>query len=75
MLRECIRGLGDIVVAADEVRIHFPGSRQYGSVGEIENDIPAETDAADIVKVVGTTEAIAKAKESLQVRSIILHRS
>lgn len=47
--------------------IHFPGSRQYGSVGEIENDVPAGTDAADIVKVIGTKEAIAKAKESLEV--------
>ena len=47
-------------------RIHFPGSRQYGSVGDIENTLPEETDAADIVKVIGTESAIAKATESLQ---------
>jgi hypothetical protein len=37
-------------------------------VGEVENDLPAGTwDAADLVKVVGTKEAIAKARESLEV--------
>ena len=48
------------------IRIHFPGSRQYGQVGEIENTLPEDADSADIVKVIGTESAIAKATESLQ---------
>lgn len=47
--------------------IHFPGSRQYGSVGDVENaDEVADAAKEDIVKVVGTDEAIAKASESLK---------
>lgn len=51
-------------------RIHFPGSRQYGSVGEIENQDELN-DAApnEIVKVIGTKEATAQAAEQLQVSS------
>lgn len=48
--------------------VHFPGSRQYNSIGEVDNkDELAEADAADIVKVIGSKEAIAKATELLQV--------
>ena len=47
--------------------VHFPGSRQYGNIGDIENSSDLEgTDAADIVKVIGTKEAIAVAAELLQ---------
>lgn len=47
--------------------IHFPGSRQYNSVGEVENASELEgAEKEDIVKVVGTDEAIAKASESLK---------
>jgi hypothetical protein len=48
--------------------VHFPGSRQYGSIGEIENqDEVADADLKDIVKVMGTKEACAKAAELLAV--------
>lgn len=50
-------------------RIHFPGSRQYNSVGEIENAGDLEADPADVVKVVGTKEAIAQASEQLRISS------
>jgi hypothetical protein len=48
--------------------IHFPGSRQYGSIGDIENKAElGEAEAADIVKVMGTKEQCAAAAEVLQV--------
>ncbi|WWD19650.1 hypothetical protein CI109_104112 [Kwoniella shandongensis] len=48
--------------------VHFPGSRQYGSIGEIENKSElGDAEESDIVKVVGTKEVIAKAAELLQV--------
>jgi polyribonucleotide nucleotidyltransferase len=47
--------------------IHFPGSRQYNSLGEIDNKAElGDAEAGDIVKVMGTKEAIAKATEALQ---------
>ena len=47
--------------------IHFPGSRQYASVGEIENKDELESaDAGDIVKVMGSKEGCAQAAEQLQ---------
>ncbi|WVR07663.1 hypothetical protein IAU60_004705 [Kwoniella sp. DSM 27419] len=50
--------------------VHFPGSRQYGSVGEIENkDEVADAPEGDIVKVIGTKEVVTKATELLQVQS------
>lgn len=50
--------------------MHFPGSRQYSSVGAIENASDVESaEAADIVKVIGTKETVAKATELLQVSS------
>ena len=50
--------------------MHFPGSRQYTSVGSIENAADVEgAEAADIVKVIGTKENVAKATELLQVSS------
>lgn len=45
--------------------IHFPGSRQYNSVGEIDNKDELSADESDIVKVIGTKEAVAKAAEVL----------
>ncbi|WWC91688.1 uncharacterized protein L201_006634 [Kwoniella dendrophila CBS 6074] len=48
--------------------IHFPGSRQYASVGEIENASElGDAPEGDIVKVIGTKEVVAKATELLQV--------
>lgn len=48
--------------------IHFPGSRQYKSVGEVENaDDLADADPADIVKVSGSKSAVAQAIEQLQI--------
>jgi predicted PilT family ATPase len=49
-------------------QVHFPGSRQYSSIGEIENasDL-GEADAAEIVKLVGLQEAVDKAAELLSV--------
>jgi hypothetical protein len=50
--------------------VHFPGSRQYGSIGKIENASELEgVEAGDIVKVIGTKEVVAKATELLQVSS------
>jgi hypothetical protein len=50
--------------------VHFPGSRQYGSIGKIENASELEgAEASDIVKVIGTKEVVAKATELLQVSS------
>jgi hypothetical protein len=50
--------------------VHFPGSRQYGSIGKIENASELEgAEAGDIVKVIGTKEVVAKATELLQVSS------
>lgn len=50
--------------------MHFPGSRQYGSIGQIENASELEgVEAADIVKVIGTKEVVAQATELLQVSS------
>ena len=50
--------------------MHFPGSRQYGSIGKIENASELEgAEAGDIVKVIGTKEVVAKATELLQVSS------
>ncbi|ORY33442.1 putative SCP160 protein [Naematelia encephala] len=50
--------------------IHFPGSRQYGSVGDIENkEELGQVDEKDIVKVIGSKEASAQAAELLQVSS------
>ncbi|XAO24488.1 hypothetical protein I312_103289 [Cryptococcus bacillisporus CA1280] len=50
--------------------IHFPGSRQYSSVGEIENQDELEgVSEGDIVKVIGTKEVTQKAAELLQVTS------
>lgn len=47
-------------------RIHFPGSRGYAAAGEVENaDELGDAPATDIVKVIGTKEAVAKAAESL----------
>ncbi|WVR00176.1 hypothetical protein IAU59_007318 [Kwoniella sp. CBS 9459] len=47
--------------------VHFPGSRQYSSVGEIENqDEVADAAEGDVVKVIGTKEVVAKATELLQ---------
>ncbi|BEJ11747.1 hypothetical protein CspHIS471_0202070 [Cutaneotrichosporon sp. HIS471] len=45
--------------------IHFPGSRQYNSVGDIDNKDELSCDEGDIVKVIGTKEAVAKAAEVL----------
>lgn len=54
----------------DSVSVHFPGSRQYNSLGEIENKEELESaDSGDIVKVMGTKEICAKAAELLQVSS------
>ncbi|WWD03663.1 hypothetical protein V865_001718 [Kwoniella europaea PYCC6329] len=48
--------------------VHFPGSRQYASVGEIENASElGDAPEGDIVKVIGTKEVVAKAAELLQV--------
>lgn len=48
--------------------IHFPGSRQYSSVGEIENQDELEgVSEGDIVKVIGTKEVTQRAAELLQV--------
>ena len=50
--------------------VHFPGSRQYGSVGDVENASELEEAApGDIVKVIGTKETTAKAAELLSVSS------
>lgn len=50
-----------------DVSIHFPGSRQYGSAGEMTNAAELKDEnPADIVKVIGTKEAIAQATEALQ---------
>lgn len=50
--------------------VHFPGSRQYGSVGEVENaEELGDAAPGDIVKVIGTKEATAKAAELLSVSS------
>ncbi|KAL0245626.1 hypothetical protein I308_104760 [Cryptococcus tetragattii IND107] len=50
--------------------IHFPGSRQYSSVGEIENQDELEgVSEGDIVKVIGTKEVTQRAAELLQVTS------
>ncbi|KAL1412774.1 hypothetical protein Q8F55_000522 [Vanrija albida] len=50
--------------------VHFPGSRQYNQIGEVDNQDELEgVDAGDIVKVVGTKEAVAQAAELLQVAS------
>ena len=54
-------------------RIHFPGSRQYGQAGTIENaDEVADAPEGDVVKVIGTKEAVAKAAESLQVSRLTI---
>jgi polyribonucleotide nucleotidyltransferase len=45
--------------------IHFPGSRQYNSVGDIDNKDELSCDEGDIVKVIGTKDAVAKAAEAL----------
>ncbi|WWC64561.1 uncharacterized protein I303_107172 [Kwoniella dejecticola CBS 10117] len=48
--------------------VHFPGSRQYSSVGEIENASElGDAPEGDIVKVIGTKEVAAKAAEQLQI--------
>lgn len=48
--------------------IHFPGSRRYDAVGEVSNASElGDADAGDIVKVVGSKEAVAKAAEELSV--------
>lgn len=48
--------------------VHFPGSRSYKSVGEIENpEDVKDADPKDIVKVIGTEEATSKAIEQLSV--------
>ncbi|KAK4684762.1 hypothetical protein P7C73_g5402, partial [Tremellales sp. Uapishka_1] len=50
--------------------VHFPGSRQYNSVGDVENAQELENaEKADIVKVVGTKEVCAAAAELLSVSS------
>lgn len=50
--------------------VHFPGSRQYNQIGDVDNADELEgVDAGDIVKVVGTKEAVAQAAELLQVAS------
>ncbi|TXT10874.1 hypothetical protein VHUM_02379 [Vanrija humicola] len=50
--------------------VHFPGSRQYNQIGEVDNADELEgVEAGDIVKVVGTKEAVAQAAELLQVAS------
>ncbi|ODN73290.1 hypothetical protein L202_07839 [Cryptococcus amylolentus CBS 6039] len=50
--------------------IHFPGSRQYSSIGEIENkEELGDAAETDIVKVIGSKSAIAKATEVLQITS------
>jgi hypothetical protein len=50
--------------------IHFPGSRQYGSFGEISNSEEMEgVEVSDIVKVAGSKEAVQAAKELLSVSS------
>ncbi|WVN90844.1 uncharacterized protein L203_106087 [Cryptococcus depauperatus CBS 7841] len=47
--------------------IHFPGSRQYGSVGAIENKVElGDASESDIVKVSGTKTATQKAADLLQ---------
>jgi hypothetical protein len=52
------------------ISVHFPGSRQYASIGQIENASEIEgAEAGDIVKVIGTKEVVAKATELLQVSS------
>ncbi|KAL7418419.1 hypothetical protein Q5752_006877 [Cryptotrichosporon argae] len=48
--------------------VHFPGSRQYKSVGAPENaDELGDADEGDIVKVVGTRDAVKAAAELLSV--------
>ncbi len=48
-------------------RVHFPGSRQYNSIGDIENaDELGGAESGDVVKVMGTKEICAKAGELLQ---------
>lgn len=52
--------------------IHFPGSRQYASVGDIENsEEVGDAAPADVVKVMGTKEATSQAAESLKVRHMV----
>ena len=47
--------------------VHFPGSRQYSTIGEIENSSELEgVDPKDVVKVIGTKEVCAAATEILQ---------
>lgn len=56
--------------------IHFPGSRQYSSIGEIENQDDLEgVSEGDIVKVIGTKEVTQKAAELLQVSLLGLSRT
>lgn len=46
--------------------IHFPGSRRYDAIGEVSNASElGDAEAGDIVKVVGSKEAVAKAAEEL----------
>ena len=50
--------------------VHFPGSRQYGSAGSPDNTSElADAKPEDIVKVIGTKEATAKAAELLSISS------
>ncbi|WWC72034.1 uncharacterized protein I206_105993 [Kwoniella pini CBS 10737] len=48
--------------------VHFPGSRQYSTVGDIENAAElGDAPEGDVVKVIGTKEVVAKAAEQLQI--------
>lgn len=53
------------------IRIQFPGSRQYGSFGEIENAAElADVDPKTVAKVSGSRSAVAAAIEELSVRVV-----
>ena len=53
--------------------MHFPGSRSYNSVGEIENaEDLKDADPKEIVKVIGSEEATSKAIEQLSVSHCVI---
>lgn len=63
-----------VVMTCDSV--HFPGSRQYTSIGEIENrDEVGDAEAGDIVKVMGSKEICVKAAELLQASMPLFSKS
>jgi KH domain len=51
----------------NSVQVQFPGSRSYGSVGEVSNMSELEgVNPADIVKIIGTKVACDKAASDLK---------